>query len=66
MTPRHNVNINIVRKEQKNADLSFWLNKSIEERINAVEFLRSQHYALSGHNRIPRFIPAIRIKGSRN
>jgi len=54
--------INITSKSDKNADLKFWLKKTPQERIDAVEFLRSQHYALSGYEKLPRLVPILRIR----
>lgn len=33
--------------QQQKRDLSFWLNKSHQERINAVEYLRRQNHGSS-------------------
>ena len=54
--------INIIGKSTKNTDLQFWLRKTAEERIEAVEFLRSQFYALSENKTIPRFVPVLNIR----
>ncbi len=54
--------LNIIHKSDKNTDLLFWLKKTPEERIDAVEFLRSQHYVLSGYKSIPRFVPGVQIR----
>jgi hypothetical protein len=62
MPKRRNLPINIVSRFEKNHDLKFWLSKTPEERIEAVEFLRSQHYALEGFKSTPRFIPHIEIR----
>lgn len=58
---RENMSLNIVTS-QKKQDLQFWLEKSPEERIDAVEFLRTQYYCLSGHKSVPRFVPVIQIR----
>ena len=39
------------------ADLSFWLSKTPEERISAVELLRRQYY----HENTPRLQRSVRI-----
>jgi hypothetical protein len=62
MRNRRHIQINVVAKSSKNTDREFWLGKTQEERIEAVEFLRSQHYALSGYKSIPRIIPEIHIR----
>lgn len=66
MLKERNIQINIVDKFDKNADLRFWLEKSPQERVDAVEFLRSQYYALSGYESIPRFVPVIQMRAFRN
>ena len=53
--------VNIV-SPLENHDLQFWLKKSPEERIEAVEFLRIQHYCLLGYESVPRLIPTIQIR----
>lgn len=57
-----NMQVNIIGKPDKNADLRFWLGKTSQERIEAVEFLRSQYYALSGCKSIPRFMHTLQIR----
>lgn len=42
-------------------DLRFWLGKTPAERLAAVEFLRSQYYALSGYRALPRLARAVRV-----
>jgi hypothetical protein len=46
--------IRILATEKPGDDLKFWLKKSSEERIDAVEFLREQFYAIQGYTLIPR------------
>lgn len=48
------------KSEEMNADLKYWLSKTPEERLEAVEFLRSQYYALAGYKSIPRIVREIR------
>lgn len=60
---RRNMPVRIVGKSEKeNADVEYWLSKTPEERIEAVEFLRSQYYALAGYKSIPRMIREITIR----
>ncbi|MBI4370758.1 MAG: helix-turn-helix domain-containing protein [Elusimicrobia bacterium] len=44
------------------ADLRFWLSRPPEERIAAVEFLRSQYYALAGHKTLPRLAHVVQMR----
>jgi hypothetical protein len=62
MTKHRNLPVKIVSRFEKNKDLEFWLSKTPEERIEAVEFLRSQYYALEGYTSIPRIIPHLEIR----
>jgi hypothetical protein len=62
MKERDKMKLTIISKEDKSSDLKFWLDKTPEERISAVEFLRSQYYALNGYNSLPRFIPSLQIR----
>ena len=54
--------ITIVDKEDPKAARSFWLQKSPEERISAMEFLREQFYVIQGYKSIPRMIFSITIR----
>ena len=56
--------VNIVSRKE-NKDLEFWLLKSPEERISAVEFLRSQHYCSLDCASPPRIVPDIHVGGRR-
>lgn len=40
---------------------AYWQTRSEEERISAVELLRTQCYVLSGHGRLPRISKVIRL-----
>jgi hypothetical protein len=62
MAKRGKMSIKIVARNDKNTDLQFWLKKTPEERIEAVEFLRSQYYALAGYKSVPRIVPEITIR----
>lgn len=39
----------------------FWLSKSPEERMEAVEVIREQYYAMLGYNKTPRIKKIIKI-----
>lgn len=62
MPKRSYLPVNIISRLERNNDLKFWLSKTPEERIEAVEFLRSQYYALAGYKSMPRFIPHLEIR----
>jgi hypothetical protein len=61
-TPHHDrMPLRVLDREDERADLEFWLAKPPAERIAAVEFLREQHYALSGFKSLPRLAHSIRL-----
>ena len=62
---RENMPLHVVSREDERSDLRFWLRKSPEERVAAVEFLREQYYALSGCKSLPRLAHAIRMRPRR-
>jgi hypothetical protein len=53
----------IIVLEKENADLDriYWLKKSPEERLSAVEFLREQFYSIRGFTSIPRLTKSVNI-----
>lgn len=53
--------LRIVGKEDDRADLRYWLDKSPAERVDAVEFLREQYYALSGRKTLPRLAHVVEM-----
>ena len=53
--------INIVDRQDQEADCLFWQTKSPAERLSAVEFLREQCYAIQGFKAMPRIIKEIHI-----
>ena len=53
--------VHIVDREDGNEDRLFWQDKSPEERLSAVEFLREQCYAIQGFKKTPRIIREIHI-----
>lgn len=54
--------IHISHGGQAKSDLLFWLSKTPKERVEAVEFLREQHYALSGEKKPPRLVRTLRLR----
>ena len=58
---REKMPLRIVDKDDDRDTLRFWLAKSPGERIDAVEFLREQYYALSGHKTLPRLAHAVQV-----
>jgi hypothetical protein len=54
--------VHIVKKNDNASDLQFWLEKTPQERIDAVEFLRSQYYSLCGCTTIPRITRVIQLR----
>jgi len=55
--------IAIVDKEDQQATSFFWLQKSPEERLSAVEFLREQFYSIQGYTSLPRMVFSITLRG---
>lgn len=55
----------LLSREDAGSDLNFWLKKSPEERVDAVEFLREQYYALAGYKSLPRLAHSILIRERR-
>lgn len=53
--------VRILGKEDDRADLRYWLGRSPVERVDAVEVLREQYYALSGNKALPRLAHAVRV-----
>ena len=62
---RKEMAVHIVEKNHNGSDLAFWQTKTPQERINAVEFLRSQYYSLSGYTEIPRITYTIQFRTNR-
>ena len=51
----------ILEKENEEIDRLYWMKKSPEERLSAVEFLREQFYSIQGFTSIPRLTKSINI-----
>lgn len=58
---RASLPVRFLEKEDDRADLRYWLEKSPAERVDAVELLREQYYALSGHKSLPRLARAVQF-----
>lgn len=54
--------VHIVDRKDNTSDLQFWQEKTPQERINAVEFLRKQYYSLCGFTTIPRITKDIHFR----
>ena len=59
---RRDLAVHIIKKNDNTSDLQFWQEKTPQERINAVEFLRRQYYSLCGCTAIPRITQIIRFR----
>jgi Arc/MetJ family transcription regulator len=46
--------IRVLDNEKSVSDLKYWMKKTPEERLDTVEFLREQFYAIQGYRKIPR------------
>ena len=53
--------ITILEVENEELDRLYWIEKSPEERLSAVEFLREQFYAIQGFVSVPRLTKKINI-----
>ena len=53
--------IRISSKEDGAETRLFWLAKSPEERLDAVEFLREQYYIIRGYETVPRLIKELHL-----
>ena len=53
--------ITILEEENEEIDRLYWIGKSPEERLSAVEFLREQFYAIQGYVSVPRLTKKIHI-----
>jgi Arc/MetJ family transcription regulator len=46
--------VRVLDHEPSASDLNYWMTKTPEERLDTVEFLREQFYAIQGYRKIPR------------
>jgi len=58
---RERMPVRVVGKEDDRADLRYWLGRSPVERVDAVEVLREQYYAISGNKTLPRLAHAVHV-----
>ena len=59
---RRDLPVHIIKKNGNGSDLQFWQEKTPQDRINAVEFLRRQYYSLCGCTVIPRITQIIQFR----
>ena len=58
---KRNLVIRISSRKNEAETRRFWLDKSPEERLDAVEFLREQYYVIRGDETIPRLIKKLQM-----
>jgi hypothetical protein len=58
---KRNIAIRISNKEDQEATRLFWQDKSPEERLDAVEFLREQYYVVQGYETGPRIVKELHL-----
>ena len=58
---KRNLVIRISNKEDEAATRIFWLDKTPEERLEAVELLREQYYVIRGYETVPRIIKELHM-----
>ena len=58
---KRNLVIRISSRENEAETRRFWLAKSPEERLDAVEFLREQYYVIQGYKTVPRIIKELHL-----
>jgi hypothetical protein len=56
-----NRHISIVDKDDVDSAIAYWQEKTPEERLSAVEFLREQYYLILGFKDIPRISKTVNI-----
>ena len=54
-------NIKIIDKDEVDNATMYWLQKTPEERLSTVEFLREQYYLILGFDEVPRLSKIINI-----
>jgi hypothetical protein len=62
---RRDLAVHVIKRSDNTSDLQFWQEKTPQERINAVEFLRRQYYSLCGYTAIPRIAQIIQFRANR-
>jgi hypothetical protein len=58
---KRNLVIRISNEDDEAATRQFWRDKSSDERLDAVEFLREQYYIIRGYETIPRIIKELHM-----
>jgi len=53
--------ISFIDKNEDEEARLFWVSKSPEERLSAVEFLREQYYIIQGYQNVPQMTRHLRI-----
>ena len=53
--------ISFIDKHEDEEARLFWVSKSSEERLSAVEFLREQYYIIQGYQNVPQMIKELTI-----
>jgi hypothetical protein len=61
LKPLKNLTVFDTRKEGDEITRHFWKNKSPEERLSAVEFLREQYYVIQGYTAAPSIIRELHV-----
>ncbi len=51
----------ITDKENHGETIEYWKDKTPDERLSAVEFLREQYYIIQGHVSLPRIVRVINL-----
>ena len=51
----------ITKKENHEETIQYWKEKTPEERLSAVEFLREQYYIIQGYVSVPRIIRVVNL-----
>ena len=57
--------VRVMERGDPDDDLRYWLGRSPQERVEAVEFLRSQYFALAGREEPPRLTRELSVSGRR-
>jgi hypothetical protein len=58
---KSNLVIRMSSREDETATRLFWMSKSPEERLDAVEFLREQYYVIRRYGNVPRLIKKLQM-----
>jgi len=58
---KRNLVIRISSRKNEAETRRFWLDKSPEERLDAVEFLREQYYVIRGYETVPRLVKELHV-----